>query len=326
MAATKSLKISDRAAKPIVRINKSITPKAIEAKGDTNGFKCVCCGKVYNKQKNSFPVVHSVLWKANDDYAPICRACVKEYYNQIKEYFCGDEFKAMERICGLLDLYWDSALFDGCIATETGLRDPFIYFAKYLRTSADVRRTYLDTAGEDRSVLISDAEDFDRAAEKHSIEITEKQRERWGIGWQADEYELLDGHYHMLQKKSVNPDEQEQLIMQLCEIYVLQYRARVKGDIGEYEKTAKLYKTYYDSGGFRSGLNEDDSFRQPLGVTTMIVEGISPAEYYKDKKLFRDYDGIGDYWQRFIVRPFKNFITGSKEMDEEFVIKDGDEQ
>ena len=55
-----------------------------------------------------------------------------------------------------------------------------------------------------------------------------------------------------------------------------------------------------------------------------MVEKYTPAEYYKDDKMFDDASGIKDYFKRFFVRPFKNFFTGSTELDPEYSVKQED--
>ena len=50
-----------------------------------------------------------------------------------------------------------------------------------------------------------------------------------------------------------------------------------------------------------------------------IVTGV--AEYFKDKSIYEDYDGILDYIKRFVFRPLKNLLTGTREFDKEFNIK-----
>ena len=62
------------------------------------------------------------------------------------------------------------------------------------------------------------------------------------------------------------------------------------------------------------------------GTLIQTIENYTPAEVYKDKKLFRDHDKIEEYFQRYIVRPFRNFFTGSNELDPEHSIKDGEDE
>jgi hypothetical protein len=45
------------------------------------------------------------------------------------------------------------------------------------------------------------------------------------------------------------------------------------------------------------------------------VEETTPSEYYKDKELFKDFDNIGSYFKKYITRPIKNFVTGSRDFN-----------
>ena len=61
---------------------------------------------------------------------------------------------------------------------------------------------------------------------------------------------------------------------------------------------------------------------EPFGMFIKDIEKYTPAEFYKDKLLYNDHDGIGSYASRFIFRPLKNLLTGSKELDKEFNLSD----
>lgn len=45
------------------------------------------------------------------------------------------------------------------------------------------------------------------------------------------------------------------------------------------------------------------------------IEETEPAEYYKDKGLFKDFDNIEFYFEKYVRRPLKNFITGSRDFN-----------
>ncbi len=55
------------------------------------------------------------------------------------------------------------------------------------------------------------------------------------------------------------------------------------------------------------------------------ISQYTPEEYYSDKKLYKDFDGLGSYISRFITRPIKNLMLGGNERDDEYCVKDGDE-
>lgn len=46
-----------------------------------------------------------------------------------------------------------------------------------------------------------------------------------------------------------------------------------------------------------------------------MMEKYEPAEYYEDKNLYADFVGIHKYWIKWILRPIKNLITGSKDYE-----------
>ena len=69
-----------------------------------------------------------------------------------------------------------------------------------------------------------------------------------------------------------------------------------------------------------SEVNETESQRV-YGLWIADIEKYKPAEYFKDKSIYEDYDGILDYIKRFVFRPLKNLLTGTREFDKEFNIK-----
>jgi hypothetical protein len=66
-----------------------------------------------------------------------------------------------------------------------------------------------------------------------------------------------------------------------------------------------------------------------LSEKIKIMEVTDPADYFSDKDLFSDYDDIDWYYQKYHVRPAKNFITNSRDFnvdkDDYDNIKDEDE-
>ncbi len=58
-----------------------------------------------------------------------------------------------------------------------------------------------------------------------------------------------------------------------------------------------------------------------------MMEHYEPAEYYADKDLYKDWLGIHKYWIKWVLRPVKNLITGSKdyEISEDSKYGDDDE-
>ena len=51
------------------------------------------------------------------------------------------------------------------------------------------------------------------------------------------------------------------------------------------------------------------------GVFMKTIEETTPAEYYKDKLLFEDFDGIKKYIANYIIRPMRNWVTGARDFN-----------
>lgn len=46
-----------------------------------------------------------------------------------------------------------------------------------------------------------------------------------------------------------------------------------------------------------------------------MMEKNEPAEYYKDKELYKDFLGIHKYWIDWVLRPVRNLVIGSKDYE-----------
>jgi hypothetical protein len=70
---------------------------------------------------------------------------------------------------------------------------------------------------------------------------------------------------------------------------------------------------------------EADMQLSPLGEMIRDIEEYCPADFYKDKTLYADFDHLKEYISRFMARPLRNLLTGSKEMDKEFNLSETEE-
>ena len=55
-----------------------------------------------------------------------------------------------------------------------------------------------------------------------------------------------------------------------------------------------------------------------------IVSQYTPEEFYKNKDRYKDFDGLGEYYERFAVRPLRNIELGSQDRDYEFYVHEED--
>ena len=106
---------------------------------------------------------------------------------------------------------------------------------------------------------------------------------------------------------------------------MLMIRALNKGDSKEYSTLVEQYSKTFTKAGLRTIEEKDSSNDEVFGVTLATISQFTPEEFYKDKQLYKDWDEIGDYFDRHVCRPMQNLMTGSNIRDKEFFVPDGDE-
>jgi hypothetical protein len=307
-------------------IDKNAKIKKIEPEEKDGSYKCTCCGKEFKRQRENFSPSKSVLFAGNNGFVSICKPCIDKYYYQLVDFFAGNEEKAIERICSLLDWFYDDNAVAASRRISAGRSRISAYPAKLnLSRSAQNGATYLDYIKLKANEYIESQEELDELRQEGMAgEVTSRTITRWGVGYSPEEYKILDSHFKLLKEQAPENDlVTESLLRDLCEIKVQQKRTREKGDVDKYAKLIELYQKTLSTANMKpkaekeTGVNDFDT---QYGVWLKDIEKYTPAEYFKDRAIYKDHDSLGSYFNRFIVRPFKNLITGTKEMDEEFSV------
>ena len=96
-------------------------------------------------------------------------------------------------------------------------------------------------------------------------------------------------------------------------------------DIDGYTKENSKYKKTFKQAGLRTVEEKDSSNDETFCMTLGFISDYTPEEFYKDKKLYADWDNIGEYIDRHITRPMINLETGSEIRDKEYFVPDGDD-
>lgn len=240
------------------------------------------------------------------------------------DVFSGDEIPALERICAIFDWYFDDVSLAAARKSTTDRSMLNSYLSK-LNLIQTLKRgtTYLDYIKQQIDHPIETKEDLEEYR-KNDNKVSDRDIKRWGLGFKPDEYAFLKDHYNML-KDLAGPDDivTDNLIRDLCVIKVQTNRALADGETDKYAKMTELYQKTLTTANLKpKGSKDTAAVTQIEGIDMAIrdIEKYTPAEFFKDKALYKDHDGIGEYFMRFIVRPFKNLFTGSKEMDSEYSV------
>jgi len=240
----------------------------------------------------------------------------------------GNEEKSMKRMCAIFDWYYNDEIMASTRKISADRSRVSAYPSKMnLPQYSKKGTTYIDTLKDDAGFSIDSLEQLEEMKAEGKVSISTASFERWGLGLSDSDYKTLDEHYKTLKKTNPNCDNnQEIFIKDLCYIKSQQMTAMRDKKNDDFDKLTKLYRDTFKQAGLKIIQEVDSSNDETLGVTLSVISQFTPEEYYKDKKLYKDFDGLGAYIKRFITRPLKNLQFGSTDRDEEFCVKDVDDE
>lgn len=305
-----------------------------EAAGAT---KCVMCGDVYPAQERHFPRSYSPLYFGNGYYCSMCKNCVKKLFTHYMVEF-NDPKVAFERVCMKLDFYYHPHMFDS-IFEKGGMENVWTeYYKQINHTQWGTGQYTYDTTLEKRAKESEPDEEcvdvFEEIKKEQPEETIKPKGEKrvsqdiisfFGYGFTNSEYKQLKSQYDDWVKEYECKDKaQKELLKNMCIVQLQIQRALQKGEkietlMDSFNKllsSAKLKSS--DSG---NNLNDPNAV---LGCWVEDIEKYTPADYYTDKEKYSDHDGILDYIMRYLYRPLKNLLTGSRDLDKEHNLQQSD--
>lgn len=94
--------------------------------GEITSFTCLCCGTLRPESK-FYKNKWSKIWVQNDHLIPICRDCVQNYFNSMKEETKSNGL-AMKVLCGIMDWPFYASMFAGVLEKHRNDFSPGFYF------------------------------------------------------------------------------------------------------------------------------------------------------------------------------------------------------
>lgn len=289
-------------------------------------YACCRCNEHFNSM-TQFYKSYSELY-ARTGYLPICKNCLNKLFDSyIQKY--GDARKAMQRICMAFDLYYNDSIFDTCDDGTSAMLGNYIkrlnmvqYKGRTFSTSLDEGFEFNKTSYKKKNISKQQ-----KSKEPEVEEINQTDIEKWGIGFEGVDYDILNSHYKLLKTANPNYDSnQEIFIIDLCYTKMQQMKAVREGRVDDYNKLTDSYRKSFTQAGLKTVKDSNINEEFTIGINAETIEKYTPAEYYKNKELYRDFDNIGDYINRFLLRPLRNLMHGTKDRDYEYFVKDGENQ
>jgi len=223
------------------------------------------------------------------------------------------------------DIYYDNTSFEAC---ENDNDDVIVgNYIKKLNLSQHKGKTFNDSIEEGFSFGdIKAVENVSNCDNNPDPPPDPKLVAKWGIGFSPSDYQELEAHYRMLKKNNPNSNNnQEIFIISLCHLYSLMMKSLKHNDLDGYAKANEQYSRTFTKAGFKTAQDIDMGSDDCWGEWVRRIEEYTPAEYYKNKELFKDFDNVGEYFKRFVLRPLRNLMHGTVDRDYEYCVKDGDE-
>lgn len=287
---------------------------------DHETYICCQCG---------FPLLHSQFYKSTSGFyvgsghLPICKTCFEQKFNMYYDEY-GSSRLALKRLCMSFDIYFSDDIFDSCPDDDTLLGT---YFRK-LNMKQYKGRTFDYTLQKGFSF----ADEYDpetvkamkkKKEEELKAEVSEDDIEKWGGGLDPIDYENLNSHYKYLKSANKNCDSnQEIFINDLCYTKMQQLKCVRNGDMDSFKKMGEYYNSTFGKSGLKVSREAEANADDCLGVWVSRISQYTPEEYYLDKELYSDHDGLGSYIKRFLLRPLQNLMLGTQDRDEEYCVRD----
>lgn len=228
----------------------------------------------------------------------------------------------MQRICMAFDIYYSDAILRSCDTSNNK------FIGKYLRSfNQNQYKGKTFDSNIDEGFHFSSNFGINEMDDDGSAKIDPDLIKRWGAGLDVVDYDTLENHYNYL--KSANPrsdnNNQEIFINNLCYTQMQLMKAVRQGRVDDYSKLTESYRKTFTQAGLKTVASASEMDAPIAGVTIETIERYTPAEYYKNKKLFKDFDGLGDYISRFLTRPLRNLQFGTNDRDCEYYVKSEEE-
>lgn len=298
------------------------TIKPIEPVAEDD-YKCCTCGKRYKKQTGNFSYSQSPLYKGNNSFLPICNNCLESLVEQYTELL-GSQNEAIKRVCLHWDMYFSESMLNSTKKIDAN-RSRIKCYVKNCNLQQNAGKTFDTYLREINDGIIQNTQQLEEMKADGQTGITKVMFERWGQ-MSSDDIIALEDHYKMLKKQNPNCDNnQEIFIKDLCYTKILQMKSFRDSNSADFEKYTKLYRDTFKQAGLKTVQEDDGSGENPLGVNAAIIAQYTPEEFYKDRQLYRDFDGLGDYFTRHVLRPLQNLTHNDNKRDFEFNVGDSNE-
>lgn len=307
------------------KVKKNISKTGIEV-------NTIYCRRCMTTKKYSDFFAATDLELDKNGYFSICKDCCQEiyddYYKEEK-----DVSRAILKTCRKLNVCYNEVLIEQTldrlkILYEKGkaVENIFsIYKAKLATLGGNAFNNNLKDGVftfKEPSVYTDPVMELDNPIDSHDL------KQYWGENLDYEDYLFLEQEISEWKKThKCDTKAEETLLKEICH-KILEIRKQRKANNGHapaslIKELQELMKTASLDPAKTSVANSGKA-QETFSNIIKIIEETEPAEYFKDKELFKDFDNIGFYFKKYVTRPLKNFVTQSRDFNVETDAGDDD--
>jgi len=296
--------------------NLNLSPEAKEL----TSWTCRKCLRV--RRLSFFYPTTNPEWDSNG-HMTTCRYCVEEMF---EKYYVseGSLAGAILKLCKILNVRFD---FNAIESTQKQI-DTYESRGKQAKSIFGIYKKNLVKGGyggfsNDDDLTYHEGVKYDApplSSEEYDQESVDEIVSFWGQGMTPDEYNFLESELDRYKKThKCDTAAEESLLRQICfcELDIRKSRENggtpSKNSIDLLQSLMKTASVDPAKAAIASAGKSQDAF----SAFIKTIEANEPADYYKDKELFKDFDNISWYFEKYVTRPIKNFITLSRDFNVE---------
>jgi hypothetical protein len=196
------------------------------------------------------------------------------------------------------------------------INNPFGLYISKIQSSVNnddlINLTFMDNIIENR---IFQEEVVDS---EYDIEEINRLKKKWGNKYQIEELAYLEDKLSRWDAShGINTYSDEVSLINVC-------RKQLEIDLANEQPgsdTSNLVKQLSDLMKL-AGVDPKETKTAVVGKSKetfsnfiKIIEETEPAEYYKDKNIFKDFDNLNFYFKKYVTRPLGNFLRVTRDFD-----------
>lgn len=262
---------------------------------------CICCGKEKKDIPNNF--YQNVNPRVSNKVG-LCKSCIKD----IVDY---NDVSSVDFILRILDRPFIKEMWEEALKSNDDTWGAYIRPVSSLPQYKDMR--YKDS----NLFLLSNGQSItNNTTEEGTLKYSQEQLREWeksfGKGYSVEDYEYLDKFYSDYTKSyATDTPVQINLYKNIAKVHLQAEKELIAGNISNFNKLMETSSKLHNDGNIKpiqsTGANDDKGL-STYGLWIKMIENDEPCEVFDKKPLFEDFDHINEYFQKWIVRPFKKIF------------------